>query len=71
MDDYMIEQALEGLVAVADSNFPASTDIVLSTTGKNSASVTIPSLALRGLLAFAKDARDSAREAKTTRAPLS
>ena len=52
-----IEQALEGLIEIADSNFPSETDIVLSVSGKNSASIRIPSLALRGLLALAKQAR--------------
>lgn len=57
MNDSKIEQAIEGLIAVADSNFPSDTDIVLSTSGRNTASIRIPSLALRGLVSLAKQAR--------------
>lgn len=63
MNDSKIEQAIEGLIAVADSNFPSDTDIVLSTSGRNTASIRIPSLALRGLLALAKQAREAKRAA--------
>ena len=59
MKDHHIEQAIEGLIAISDSNFPSDTDIVLSTTGRNSASIKIPSLALRGLLALAKQAKEA------------
>lgn len=58
MNDSKIEQAIEGLIAVADSNFPSDTDIVLSTSGgRNTASIRIPSLALRRLVSLAKQAR--------------
>ena len=59
MNDYKIEQAIEALIAVADSNFPFNTDITISVAGQNNASIRIPSLALRGLLSLAREARES------------
>ena len=59
MKDYQIDQALEGILALAESNFPAPTDIVISVQGSASASIRIPSLAFRGLLEFAKRGRSS------------
>ena len=59
MDDYHIEQAIEGLIKIAESNFPTLCDITLSTSGPNTASIRVPTLALRGLLSFAREARDA------------
>jgi hypothetical protein len=58
MNDCQIEMALDGLIAITGSNFPSDTDIVLSTSGRNSASVRIPLYAMRELFALAKKAKE-------------
>lgn len=62
MSDNEIEAALEGVLAVARSNFPADTDITISTTGKNSASVRLPTYIMTGILECAKRGRQERKE---------
>lgn len=57
MSDDRIERAIEGVLAVSDSNFPSVSDIEISATGRNSATITVSSYELREILAFAKEAR--------------
>jgi len=57
MDDQRIEQAIQGVIDVAASNFPSSTDITISSNGNNSASVKVPHYVLKGLLEAAKKGR--------------
>jgi len=58
MSDDRIEKAIAGVLAVADSNFPSDTDISISTTGRNSASIRISSYELAGIMALAKKAKE-------------
>lgn len=57
MSDERIERAIEGVLAVADSNFPSGSDITISAVGRNNATITMSSYELRGILSFAKEAR--------------
>ncbi len=58
MDDERIAKAIEGLLAVAASNFPGSTDITISVAGeKNVASIRLPYYVLAGILECAKKGR--------------
>ena len=70
MNDSLIEQAIEGLIAIADSNFPSDTDIIISTSGRNTASIRIPSLALRGMLVLANQAREAKQLELSARSPI-
>lgn len=62
MNDEKIEQAINGLLEVAASNFPSDTDIVISTSGRNTASIRISSYALAGIMAMAKETRERRRK---------
>lgn len=65
MSDEQIERAIEGVLAVANSNFPSDTDIMISTAGgKNTASVRLPSYVLTGIITLARKARTA--EASTS-----
>lgn len=65
MDDERIEAAIEGVLGIAASNFPSTTDIVVSTSGTNTASVTMPYFVMVGILALAKEARKTKLSAHT------
>lgn len=71
MSDERIERAIDGVIAVADSNFPSNCDIQIAATGRNSASITLTSYELRGILALAKQARLAARSPQGTITPES
>lgn len=57
MRDEQIERAIDGVLAIADSNFPSPCDVEISAIGKNSASIKLASYEVRGILALAKRAR--------------
>jgi hypothetical protein len=65
MSDDRIERSIAGVLAVADSNFPSDTDIQISTTGRNSASIRISSYELSGIMALAKEAKELRKAAIT------
>lgn len=62
MSDEQVINGIKGVLAVAASNFPSSTNITISTNGKNSASVQLPYYTLDRIMRLAEQARTGAAD---------
>lgn len=56
--DKEIEDAILAVCTLAGTNFPAATDIRISTDGPSSASVTIPYYAMVGIMEMARRGKE-------------